>query len=70
VLHFYVYVGVAFFVAFGTYGLLNGVYHWAVFQLDDILEMCFVSLYFFFLGMTPAFFILCTLSVLYLMCGI
>ncbi|WP_338523873.1 hypothetical protein NUH87_29875 [Pseudomonas batumici] len=58
VLHFYVYVGTAFFIAFGTYGLLNGVYHWTVFRIDDdnVLEMCFVSLYFFFLGMTPAFF--------------
>lgn len=58
VLHFYVYVGVAFLIAFGTFGLLNGVYHWTVFQTakNDILEICFVSLYFFFLGMTPAFF--------------
>ncbi|MGA8137057.1 MAG: hypothetical protein WCA48_23305 [Pseudomonas gingeri] len=58
VLHFYVYVGVAFFMAFGTFGLLNGVYHWAVFgtEKNDILEMCLVSLYFFFLGMTPAYF--------------
>ncbi|NWD74940.1 hypothetical protein HX890_12575 [Pseudomonas gingeri] len=56
-LRFYVYVGVAFFIAFGSYGLLNGVYHWTVFEINDnVLGVCFVSLYFFFLGMTPAFF--------------
>lgn len=58
ILHLNLYIGVGALMAFGTVGLLNGTFHWVVFSSDhgDVLKVCAVSVYFFFLGSLPVYF--------------
>lgn len=57
-LHGYVYAGMGIFVAFGTWGLLNGLYQWVGFTVegDDAISLTMIPLFFFVVGSSPLYF--------------